>query len=329
MTDFGAKPRLEWLPVERLVVDHTYQRTVESARSQLLIAKIARDFRWSLFQAAVVTAVGGGKYAVIDGQHRIEAAKRRAVDKVPAVVIEAASAAEAARAFVAANRDRVNINPLQIHHALLAAGDAGARRIKRVCDKAGVELLKTTIPSGSMKPGQTLAVGTINKTVGEFGEDITVAALALLKDAYPDKGGLIRALFIYAVAILRAGEEMPAPAIAAILRKATQTTLHLEAARRREEGARSMARALADEIIHRAEKRLSAAVKTEKEIEAAGAPRSLKAAVARMNINGFKIFEGTEKGTYRVGDVDGFTAEDLLGFAASIGDPPAGKSKAA
>lgn len=324
MTDYGRKPRLEWLPIARLVVDHTYQRTVESLRSQRLIANITASFRWSLFQAAVVTAAGGGQYAVIDGQHRIEAAKRRNIDEIPAVVIETADAAEAARAFVAANRDRVNINPLQIHHALLAAGDEWARRVKRVCDRAGVAVLKTTVPVGNMKPGETLAIGTIGNLIREHGDATAADALRLLKETYATRGGLIRSIFIKAVAVLLAGGEMPGPAIAAVLRKATQTTLHLEAARRVEEGAKNIARGLADEIAHRAEKKLAGAVKDEKPIRPEGAPRSLKTSIARLAGQGFKTFPGTEKGTYRIGDVDGFSAEDLVAYAAMLAEekPP-------
>lgn len=52
--DPGKKPQLKWLPVAQLSVDHRYQRTLESRRSQLLVDRIAERFRWGAFAAATV-----------------------------------------------------------------------------------------------------------------------------------------------------------------------------------------------------------------------------------------------------------------------------------
>lgn len=178
----GKKPELAWLPVDRLTVDPKYQRDTGTRRSKNLIEKIARDFLWSRF--GVVLAVRdpkvgkGGGWFVIDGQHRVEAARLRGdVKTVPAVVLPHATVEAAAADFVAINRDRVAVTPLHIHHAQLAAGDPEAQAIDRACRAAGVTICRYPVPLSHLKAGQTLAVGTIARIVKQRGEAFATKVL--------------------------------------------------------------------------------------------------------------------------------------------------------
>lgn len=325
MRDLGKKPELAWLPIDKLTVNEAYQRSVASDRSQKLIKKIAAEFDWALFQTIVATPIDKGKrWEIIDGQHRVEAAKRIGeIQHIPAIVVSTSSAAKAAAVFVAANRDRVTVNPLQIHHAMLTAGDTKAVAIRRVCDKAGVELPRNPLNVQNLKPGQTLAVGTIARVIKEKGEEIAASALKVLADAYAGKSGLIRATYLRAVALLLAGDlggARPAAPIVLALKRHSQTELDLNAHGRYQQGLKSISIALAAELQARTE--AAGAVKPEPApptpAMAKGQPRTLAAALETLKENGLKIFDGAEAGTYRFGDVDGFSAEDLIDMAGQI-----------
>lgn len=203
--DFGPKPALEWLPIGQVTVDARYQRDTGSRRSQNLIEKIRTGFRWSRF-GVVLTVKQGAAWHVIDGQHRVEACRALGIPKIPAVVLPHATVEEAAADFVAINRDRVAVTPLHIHHAQLAAGDPEAKAIAKACKAANVEVCRYPVPAANMKPGQTLAIGTIARIVKAHGPEFATKVLASIRGA---RGGGEPGA-INALAIRSAAEELGA-----------------------------------------------------------------------------------------------------------------------
>lgn len=196
--DPGPMPKMDWLPVDKLTADARFQRSIESRRSQSNIKNIVERFTWSLFQVATVANVDG-TFSIIDGQHRVEAARQIGLETVPCIVIEVENVAEAARLFVDANRNRVTLTPQAIHKALVAAGDEQACAVDRAASAAGIEILPYPIQGVHMRPGQTLAVGTIRNLVREVGEATATEVLAIVSGCWSDPGG-IRAERIKAVA---------------------------------------------------------------------------------------------------------------------------------
>ena len=69
----GAAPMLQWLKIADLVVDPAYQRPI-IGKGRRNVDRIARTFSWSCFAPVVVSPVEGGKFAIIDGQHRTTSA---------------------------------------------------------------------------------------------------------------------------------------------------------------------------------------------------------------------------------------------------------------
>jgi hypothetical protein len=201
--NFGPRPQLRWLPIDSLTVDRTYQRTLDSKASQRSIARIAGEFRWSAFQAILVTpALADDFYLILDGQHRVEGARRAGHGEVPAVIVATASTAEQASAFARANRDRVAVNAFALHHALLAAADAAAGTIDGACRAAGIEIPRYPIPADKLKPGQTMALATIAEIVARHGIAVAVPALVAVADAYREESGRLRAPLLRAVAAI-------------------------------------------------------------------------------------------------------------------------------
>jgi hypothetical protein len=99
--------------------------------------RIAEHFNWSKFAPLIVAPVEGGKFAIIDGQHRATAAALRGVEMVPGQVV-IADAAEQAAAFKAINGQVTRIHKLALQHAAISAGDPAAIEIRDVAAAAGV-----------------------------------------------------------------------------------------------------------------------------------------------------------------------------------------------
>jgi hypothetical protein len=201
MTDFGPKPIDAELPVSELAVDSSYQRSIEARRNQAAIERICENFRWSLFGKVTVTK-GLTGYLIIDGQHRAEAARRLKIATVPCLIVPPLSRQDQALAFVAANRDRVSVTGFAIYHALVAAGDESATAMARVCMSADVEVARYPMPISNMQPRQTLSVASIRNAVVLHGEASTIKALKIIRQAFPNEPGALRAHLITALADL-------------------------------------------------------------------------------------------------------------------------------
>src|SRR5436190_718407 len=63
----GAKPKLSWIAIDRLRVDETYQRPVDSKISRRNIDRIVREFQWAKFGTVIVAPAHGGhdSFAII------------------------------------------------------------------------------------------------------------------------------------------------------------------------------------------------------------------------------------------------------------------------
>ena len=98
--------------------------------------------KWSWLGAGVIT-VGhrDGEYWVIDGQHRVLAAKRRAdIDLLPCLVFETKDISQEAEAFLMANSRRKPISSFDKQKAMVVAGDDTAVFVENTCKKIGLKL---------------------------------------------------------------------------------------------------------------------------------------------------------------------------------------------
>lgn len=164
--DPGEVPVIDWLDKNLIDIDPTYQRGLDEARVQ----KIADWFAWDSFGAIVVAPAEEGRYHAIDGQHRLEAAKRHPmVKQLPAVIITGRGVVAEAETFVKVNGARKNVSPLEMHWAQLAAGDPEAETVKNVCERAGVKLLRYPGSNGKYGPGETVAIAALRGLIDKRG----------------------------------------------------------------------------------------------------------------------------------------------------------------
>ncbi|WP_309628190.1 ParB N-terminal domain-containing protein [Brevundimonas sp.] len=201
----GPAPMLQWLKIADLVVDDRYQRPIYGAGHRN-VREIAERFSWSKFAPLIVAPVEGGKFAVIDGQHRATAAALRGLESVPAQVI-IADEIEQAAAFKAVNGQVTRMHKLAVQHAALMAGDADALAIKAACDAAGVAILRYPVALPSLKPGETLALGAVKEALKSFGHDALVTAMMCVTETSNNRPGLLAADIIKAVCAALASNE--------------------------------------------------------------------------------------------------------------------------
>lgn len=69
----GPAPQQLWIEIGELVVDDSYQRNIGKKGSEN-VRHTTENFDWSKFASVNVAPVEGGKYAIVDGQHRTTAA---------------------------------------------------------------------------------------------------------------------------------------------------------------------------------------------------------------------------------------------------------------
>jgi hypothetical protein len=190
----GAAPMLRWMKIADLVVDPAYQRPIID-KGRLNVDLIAGSFSWSCFSPVVVSPVEGGKFAIIDGQHRTTAAAILGIECVPCQIVIAAQEEQAA-AFKAINATATPISQMALHAAALVANEPMAVQIAHICARTDVELLRYPIAVDKQRPGQTMAAGAIARCLKHYGEMTLIMALQCVTRTSNNKTGALSARMI-------------------------------------------------------------------------------------------------------------------------------------
>lgn len=198
--DPGAAPMLAWIKLRDLVVDRSYQREILAA-GRRNVDRIARAFSWSKFGTVIVAPIEGGKYAIVDGQHRSTAAFLAGIEQVPCQVVILDRAGQAA-AFNAINGTITKVRRETIHRAALLAGDPTALAIDEVCRRAEVRILASPKPAEEMKAGETMAVVTIGKCLETYGQDLVVTALQCVTQSGEGNPGCLNSTVIKGLCLM-------------------------------------------------------------------------------------------------------------------------------
>lgn len=183
----GDLPVLQYCSPEQLQIDESYQRALDMPSSQTLIRRIAVHWDWGLCQPLFVARRADGGLYVVDGQHRLAAAKLRGdIWQLPCVVSAFADAASEAAAFVALNQERRPLSKLQIFKAALAAGDDEAATIVRIVEKVGLRIAGSTNLE-TVAPGSLCNIGGLQHCLRVHGDRVMACALDVLAKAWPDQ----------------------------------------------------------------------------------------------------------------------------------------------
>lgn len=191
----GPRPELRWVAIKELWIDEKYQRSV-LGKGMTNIRSIAANFDWRKFTAVCVAEHEGTCY-VVDGQHRTYAALLRGITEVPCLVMRS-SPAEAASAFAAINGSVTQIHALNVFGAKVAAGDEEAVALARACRAEGVQIKHYPVPMMKLRPGQTIALGTLQRGLRDLGEEKLRLALRLIMTAHPGERSVLSAPMVRA-----------------------------------------------------------------------------------------------------------------------------------
>jgi hypothetical protein len=215
----GNPGRLEWVALERLVIDTRYQREI-GKRGANTIRAIVEAFSWAEFDPVVVAPADGfeGKLAVIDGQHRATAAMLHPeIDAVPCWIHEIDLAGQA-RAFRGVNGRVTAMSHLHFHRAGVAAGDPDALYVERACARAGVVIARYPKAQRYMAPEETIIVTVLSKALKVHGERPVVTALQAIRKAWPGLPGAVnRMAFEVVLAVVLDQPARSVEALAAVL----------------------------------------------------------------------------------------------------------------
>lgn len=180
----GLRPVLQNCRIYDLQIDHSYQRAIDNAPSQRLIRQIARGWDWRLFQPLVVAQRAEGELFVVDGQHRLAAARSRGdLYDLPCVIQPYAGPAEEAAAFVELNQRRKPLGAIELFRGAIAGADEGAMAVMRLLSEAGLSLAPHH-QCTSWKPGMVSNIAGIQRCHRIHGEAVTARALSALAQAF-------------------------------------------------------------------------------------------------------------------------------------------------
>jgi hypothetical protein len=179
-------PVLQWAEIADLIIDDRYQRPLGN-RNRSAIQAIANAFDWMQFSPVLLAPADGGKFAIIDGQHRVHAAALCGITRVPAQIVMA-SAAQQAKAFAGVNGTVVAITPHNVYRAALLANEPWAIRCKEVVDGAGCALSEAKPTSSARRPRVLYQIGTIRRMCGPLGQAEALAKVLSAIVSYDSNG---------------------------------------------------------------------------------------------------------------------------------------------
>lgn len=174
---------IKTVAVNDLNIDESYQRSL----STLSVKKMAKNFKVGLLALPLISVRSDGSMWVIDGQHRVAAAKLASVPTIDARLVSGLTQEEEAQMFVDANINSRRLTGANFFVASLRAGNPQIVQIARMYERYGyfIAIAKDTAlrrhKSGQLaiKPGNTLiATWAQNPEANE-------AAVRCLAEAYP------------------------------------------------------------------------------------------------------------------------------------------------
>ncbi len=176
-----SAPMLDWLRIADLVLDDRYQRPLERA-NWALIKKIAQDFRWSRFAPVLVAPLEGGRFAIVDGQHRAHAAQLVGLERIPAQIVQMDLRMQA-DAFAWVNGHVRAVTKHALYKAALAAGEPWALAARDAVEAGGCRLMTSNAEGGRKKPGQVYCIGLIRRLVDQGCGSVVRVGLRAIRDS--------------------------------------------------------------------------------------------------------------------------------------------------
>ena len=182
----GNLPTLQFVRPSDIRVDPAYQRSLEASASQSLIRRMAQHWNWDLCQPLVLARrmAPAAQMFVIDGQHRLEAARLRGdIDQLPCVIVNYANPADEAASFVHLNQQRRPLTKLDLFKAAVASEDPEACALIAAMKEAGLSVAPHSNAT-VWKPGAVSNIGGLEAAWRRHGPRIASAAMKAMSAAF-------------------------------------------------------------------------------------------------------------------------------------------------
>jgi hypothetical protein len=127
----GTPPAVQYFKPGELQVDISYQRSTRSHGSQRLIEQIAAKWDWRLCTPLLVASRDGGSTSSTASTAGKPPSCAATFRSCPARSATTPGSAEEAALFVAANRHRVRVNPLDMWRAAVASATRTRSTLER------------------------------------------------------------------------------------------------------------------------------------------------------------------------------------------------------
>jgi hypothetical protein len=188
---------IDAIAVDDLFVDGSYQRPPDLTRARHMAA------RWDRRLAGVIEVSDRGeeahpRYAVIDGQHRWEAA--RLCDPAPmlvATIHEGLGVADEARLFDRINRERRRPSTWDHRRARKTSGDAGVLAIEAAVSKLGLRI------DSAPRAGNVRCTATLEKLAALGGTELVGETLKLITDVWDRQIDSFDAPVVHAIGLIQ------------------------------------------------------------------------------------------------------------------------------
>ena len=179
--DLDALKEVKYIATAGLIVDRkTYQRPLSQAR----IRKISSNWDPDLCLPLVVSARHGATYAVIDGGHRLGAARLRGITFLPCCVHRDLDKAEEAALFWQLNAYRKGVRNTDKFRAQIIANVELYVETLAVMNKHGLSLPRVKNDGNNLK--HTTCPGSIVRIVKARGRERLETVLAIIDACWPD-----------------------------------------------------------------------------------------------------------------------------------------------
>ena len=125
------------IPISELYIDTSYQRPLMGHRVDIMV----QDWNWIACGTltVVLRGKGSGEYFIIDGQHRVEAARRAGIKKLPCIVFDGMEDKSEAKEFLDVNTLRRGLSITDRYRALLVTEDPIALKTHELLTTANRE----------------------------------------------------------------------------------------------------------------------------------------------------------------------------------------------
>ena len=156
-----------------LFTNHVYQRELNNTKA----TDIAKNFDFVCFNALTVAQLGDGTFEVLDGQHRLAGAMKRAeITTVPCIVYDLENIEERAKAFLDMQTLRKPVTAIEKFKAQVVSGDKVAIDCKLAIDSIGRYVDK----SHGKKTNSAKVIGFIARLYKSMGVSPESAKTALV-----------------------------------------------------------------------------------------------------------------------------------------------------